>query len=435
MFKNYYLLKLLIFIFFSSNVFASEKILGPGDDKTGYDSENYTTKSSSIKQRIGKKYDISEFAYIKQLGLPKLKLNQERNVFLKKAELGKKLFFDRRLSINNTFSCAMCHIPEQGFTNNELQTAVGIEGRSNLRNSPTLLNVVYNKFLFHDGREFSLQNQIWQPLLAHSEMAMPSIGFIIKKLKLIDGYIEIFEDAYPRKGISVETISDAIASYEMTLISGNSKFDQWFYGKDSNAISDDAKKGFEIFAGKGNCIACHTVNKDHALFIDNKFHNTGIGYVNSMGGENKNGKKRVQLSPGNYVDVDVEIISSVNQQKLENDLGLYRVTENPNHRWLFRTPTLRNITETAPYMHDGSLHTLEEVVDFYDNGGHQNELLSPLIKKLNLTKKEKRQLIDFMKTLTGENLNLIVLDAISTPVGDLSSKDPSWGNEKGMGYD
>ena len=219
MFKNYYLLKLLIFIFFSSNVFASEKILGPGDDKTGYDSENYTTKSSSIKQRIGKKYDISEFAYIKQLGLPKLKLNQERNVFLKKAELGKKLFFDRRLSINNTFSCAMCHIPEQGFTNNELQTAVGIEGRSNLRNSPTLLNVVYNKFLFHDGREFSLQNQIWQPLLAHSEMAMPSIGFIIKKLKLIDGYIEIFEDAYPRKGISVETISDAIASYEMdTLI-------------------------------------------------------------------------------------------------------------------------------------------------------------------------------------------------------------------------
>ena len=228
----------------------------------------------------------------------------------------------------------MCHIPEQGFTNNELQTAVGIEGRSNLRNSPTLLNVVYNKFLFHDGREFSLQNQIWQPLLAHSEMAMPSIGFIIKKLKLIDGYIEIFEDAYPRKGISVETISDAIASYEMTLISGNSKFDQWFYGKDSNAISDDAKKGFEIFAGKGNCIACHAVNKDYALFIDNKFHNTGIGYVNSMGSENKNGKKRVQLSPGNYVDVDVEIISSVNQQKLENDLGLYRVTENPNHRWL-----------------------------------------------------------------------------------------------------
>ena len=205
MFKNYYLLKLLIFIFVSSNVFASEKILGPGDDKTGYDSENYTTKSSSIKQRIGKKYDISEFAYIKQLGLPKLKLNQERNVFLKKAELGKKLFFDRRLSINNTFSCAMCHIPEQGFTNNELQTAVGIEGRSNLRNSPTLLNVVYNKFLFHDGREFSLQNQIWQPLLAHSEMAMPSIGFIIKKLKLIDGYIEMFEDAYPGKGISVET--------------------------------------------------------------------------------------------------------------------------------------------------------------------------------------------------------------------------------------
>ena len=435
MFKNYYLLKLLIFIFVSSNVFASEKILGPGDDKTGYDSENYTTKSSSIKHRIGKKYDISEFAYIKQLGLPKLKLNQKRSVFLKKAELGKKLFFDRRLSINNTFSCAMCHIPEQGFTNNELQTAVGIEGRSNLRNSPTLLNVVYNKFLFHDGREFSLQNQIWQPLLAHSEMAMPSIGFIIKKLKLIDGYIEMFEDAYPGKGISVETISDAIASYEMTLISGNSKFDQWFYGKDSNAITDDAKKGFEIFVGKGNCIACHAINKDHALFIDNKFHNTGIGYINSMGGENKNGKKRVQLSPGNYVDVDVEIISSVNQQKLENDLGLYRVTENPNHRWLFRTPTLRNITETAPYMHDGSLHTLEEVVDFYDKGGHQNELLSPLIKKLNLTKKEKHQLIDFMKSLTGENLNLIVLDAISTPVGDLSSKDPSWGNKKGMGYD
>ena len=327
----------------------------------------------------------------------------------------------------------MCHVPEQGFTNNEIKTAVGIEGRSNLRNTPTLLNVAFNKFLFHDAREFSLENQVWQPVLAHSEMAMPSFGFTIKKLKLIPGYKKSFNDAFPGEGISMETFGKAIASYERSLVSGNSPFDKWYYAGDEEAVSDEVKKGFEIFVGKGGCSSCHVIGNDSALFFDNKLHNTGIGYAESMG-IHENKKTRVQLAPGEYVEVDNDIIKSVNQQKRNNDLGLYTVTENPSHRWLFKTPSLRNISLTAPYMHNGIFSNLDEVIDFYNEGGFNNELLSPMIKKLELSKDEKNNLKYFLNSLVGENIEILIADALAVPVGDLTKKDPNWANENDMGY-
>ena len=167
---------LLVLIFNSKIAYGGDSVnySGPGDNKEGYESKSYTTNSLSIDDRKGKKADLIQYVTIKQLGLPKLIIPEDNPITRKKIELGKKLFFDRRLSLNNTMSCGMCHVPEQGFTNNEIKTAVGIEGRSNLRNTPTLLNVAYNKFLFHDAREFSLENQVWQPVLAHSEMATPS---------------------------------------------------------------------------------------------------------------------------------------------------------------------------------------------------------------------------------------------------------------------
>ena len=161
----------------------------------------------------------------------------------------------------------MCHVPEQGFANNEIKTAVGIEGRSNLRNTPTLINIAFSKFLFHDAREFSLENQVWQPVLAHSEMAMPSFGFTLKKLGLIPGYKKLFEKAFPEEGMNITTFGKAIASYERSLISANSNFDKWYFGKNQNALNDKEKDGFEIFMGKGNCVSCHLINdKDRIIF-------------------------------------------------------------------------------------------------------------------------------------------------------------------------
>ena len=145
-------------------------------------------------------------------------------------------------------------------------------------------------------------------------------------------------------------------------------------------------------------------------------------------------KTKVQLAPGEYVEVDNEIINSVNQQKRNNDLGLYTITENPEHRWLFKTPSLRNVSLTAPYMHNGIFGTLDEVIDFYNGGGFSNELLSPMIKKLNLTKDEKNNLKYFLESLVGDNINILVADALSTPVGDLTIDDPNWANENDMGY-
>jgi cytochrome c peroxidase len=432
-------LKILVFLlplFFLSSVSLGEDntvYSGPGDNKDGYDTNKYITNSLSLEERKGKKSDLIQYVTLKQLGLPAVEIPDNNPISREKIELGKKLFFDRRLSLNNTVSCGMCHVPEQGFTNNEIKTAVGIEGRSNLRNTPTLLNIAFSKFLFHDAREFSLENQVWQPVLAHSEMAMPSFGFTIKKLQLIPGYTKLFNKAFPNEGINMETFGKAIASYERSLVSGNSKFDKWYYGGDKNIVNEKVKKGFDIFMGKGNCSSCHAVGEKSALFFDNKLHNTGIGFAESMG-LLQNKKTRVQLAPGEYVEVDNDIIKSVNQQKRKNDLGLYTITENPSHRWLFKTAGLRNISLTAPYMHNGIFATLDEVIDFYNEGGFQNELLSPMIRKLNLSSLEKENLKLFLESLVGENINILISDAISVPVGDLTKDDPNWANDSDMGY-
>jgi len=439
LFINRTLLIQLLFlptIFFISDISVSvdiEKYSGPGDNKDGYDNKNYVTQSVSLEDRKGVKADLIKYVTMKQLGLPALEVPENNPITREKIELGRKLFFDRRLSLNNTMSCGMCHVPEQGFANNEIKTAVGIEGRSNLRNTPTILNVAYNKFLFHDAREFSLENQVWQPVLAHSEMAMPSFGFTLKKLGLIPGYKKLFEKAFPEEGMNITTFGKAIASYERSLISANSNFDKWYFGKNQNALNDKEKDGFEIFMGKGNCVSCHLINDKDALFFDNRLHNTGIGYADSMGILSQK-KTRVQLAPGEYVEVDSSIISSVNQQKKLNDLGLYRITENPDHRWMFKTPSLRNISLTSPYMHNGIFSNLEEVIEFYNEGGFENSLLSPMIKKLNLSINEKENLKLFLESLEGDNIEILISDALAEPVGDLTKKDPNWANDKDMGY-
>ena len=414
---------LLLFNYSSSEI-NEDAIFGPGDRKHGYDQKDYVTDSISITARTGKEADLIYFAMNEQLGLPPLELPADNPITDKKIKLGRLLFFDRRLSLNDTFSCAICHIPEQGFTNNEISTAVGLEGRSNKRNSPTIYNVAYYSIFFHDGRENSLEQQVWSPLLARNEMANPSIGYVINKIKGIKEYQGKFEEAFDGKGPSMETIGMALASYQRTLNSANSRFDRWYYGKEKDVLSKNEVAGFNLFTGKARCSTCHLINEEHAIFTDNKMHNTGHGFAVSMG--IKPEKTKVQLAPGVFVDVDTEIIDSVRQQPKENDVGLYEVTQNPFDRWKYRTSSLRNIELTAPYMHDGAFSTLREVVEFYNAGGVPNELLSPLITPLDLSDQEIDQIVLFLRTLTGDNIQTIVADAFAAPIGDLRKSDPNW---------
>jgi len=394
---------------------------GPGDDKSGYEAENYTTRSRALELRQGKAADL--LAYIKNppLGLPAVPDGNTADRV--KIQLGRKLFFDRRLSLNDTFSCAMCHVPDQGFTSNELSMAVGIEGRSVRRNSPTLYNVAYAELLFHDGREDRLEQQIWGPLLARNEMGNPSIGYVLNKIRQIDEYDGMFEAAFGGAELSMITLGAALASYQRTLVSGNSAFDRWYFNGESDALTDSAKRGFELFKGKAGCIACHAIGQDSALFMDNRLHNTGLGYRESMGIRPE--KQLVQVAPGVVLEVDRAIIERVGEPA-PADVGRYEVTQNPYDRWKYKTPGLRNVALTAPYMHNGSLSGLDDVVEFYDAGGVSNEGLSPLIKPLNLAAREKQDLVRFLESLTGSNVDALVADAFAAPIGDIRKGDPSW---------
>lgn len=385
-----------------------------GDNKNHYERSDYETHSMALTDRTGQPADLLKTVRQPPLGLPAVPVPDNNPLTAGKVSLGRKLFYDRRLSLNNTFSCAMCHVPEQGFTSNEMATAVGIEGRTVRRNTPTIYNAAYAQKLFHDGRENTLEQQVWLPLLAHNEMGNPSIGYVIDKVKSRADYNELFNKVFG-KGPDMESLGMAIASYERTLNSANSAFDRWYYGKDPQALDAKAQRGFKLFTGKANCSSCHVVNSEHALFTDNSLHNTGIGYAAAMG--KTEDTQRVQVAPGEYVDVAAQLINSVSEIK-PNDLGRYEITQNPDDRWKYKTPSLRNISLTAPYMHNGSLGTLRQVIEFYNKGGIANENLDTLIKPLNLTAQDMDDLEAFLNALTGDNVRELVSDAFAAPVGE-----------------
>lgn len=395
---------------------GSLKKHGPGDDKRGYETKSYRTNAKSLLSRRGAPADLIKTVEQPPLGLPEIAIPDNNPITRKKIELGKQLFFDRRLSHNNTFSCAMCHIPEQGFTSHELATAIGVEGRTVRRNAPTIYNVGFARNLFHDARENLLEQQVWTPLLTHNEMANPSVGFVVEKLKSIKEYKNKFEQVFHGKGPGMETIGMALASYQRALNSANSPFDRWYYGRDSEAMDEQAITGFVLFTGKARCVSCHTLNENHALFTDHQLHNTGIGYLDSMGSQDE--KQQVTVAPGTRLTIDMAAVAEASEPK-PNDLGYYEITGNPDDRWKYKTPTLRNVSLTAPYMHNGSLRTLKQVVEFYDRGGIKNEILDPLIQPLKLNDNEINSLIAFLNSLTGSNVDELIADAFAQPVGNV----------------
>ena len=325
----------------------------------------------------------------------------------KKVDLGGRLFFDRRLSPNNTLSCAMCHLPEQGFTSNELRLAVGIHGQSGRRNSPSLYNVAYQRSLFHDGRAATLEEQIRFPLTNPVEMGNPSMGYVVDKVRKLPGYKELFLAAFG-EGASVETLSKAIASFERTLLSANSPFDRWYFGGEEKAVTARAKEGFAIFTGKGGCDSCHTVGKEVALFTDQGFHNTGVAELKLIPEK----EVEVRLAEGFTIKMPRAQLNTVLTPSAK-DLGRYEVTQDPLDRWRYKTPSLRNVALTAPYMHNGVLLTLAEVVNYYDQGGTEAEGQDPKIQPLELTMREKQALIDFLKSLTGDNIQTLARETLT----------------------
>jgi cytochrome c peroxidase len=334
------------------------------------------------------------------LGLPPLPVPADNAQTPAKIDLGRKLFFDRRLSFNGTMSCAMCHVPEQGFTSNELATPLGMEGRSTRRNAPTLYNVAYHPRLFQDGRERDLELQVWGPLLAPNEMGNPSIGHVVDTIASLADYRSRFEATFQGRRASPETIGRALAAFQRTLVSGGSRFDAWRYGGRKNALTAQEQEGLRLFAGKAGCTACHVIGERSALFSDFGYHNTGVGWMRSQG----RARVPVTLGPGLRTELTETEIASFGEPPAA-DLGRFEITGNPQDRWAYKTPSLRNVALTAPYMHDGSLATLEAVVEYYDAGGAGAPDQSPLVRPLQLTSAEKYALVAFLRALTGDNVS------------------------------
>jgi cytochrome c peroxidase len=305
------------------------------------------------------------------LGLPPLPVPADNPETVEAIALGRKLFYDAHLSSNNTVSCATCHNPALEFSDGR-RVSMGASGKFGTRNAQSVVNAAYSSLQFWDGRAPTLEEQAGGPMANPVEMNQPH-QVSVAKLNAMPSYRKEFEAAYGPGPVTIGKIKMALASFERTLLSGDSPFDRYEYGGDKTAMSPSAIRGLAVFTDKkrGNCAACHTIGPKYALFTDGKFHNIGVA-----------------------VDSDGNLI----------DLGRFTVTKVEADKGKFRTPTLRNIAKTAPYMHDGSEKTLKEVVDFYVGGGNSNPYLDPEIHSLDLSAADKADLIAFLQSLTGATM-------------------------------
>jgi cytochrome c peroxidase len=304
------------------------------------------------------------------LGLPPVPVPTDNPPTKESIELGRRLYYDKQLSADGTVACASCHDPQAGFADPK-PVSVGVQQKTGTRNSPTVINSAYSDVQFWDGRAPSLEKQAEGPVANPVEMAHTLAG-VEQRLSKDPTYAKQFEEAWGPGPITYEKVEKSIASFERTVLSGNSPFDRWYYGHQENAVSASVKRGFEVFrrADKANCAACHSVGENYALFTDNKFHNLGVGVY---------GEEQLK------------------------DAGRYAVTKMDKDKGAFKTPTLRNVAQTSPYLHDGSRKTLKEVLDFYVGGGNSNAHRDPLVKPLDfLTGQEQQDLLALLQSLTGE---------------------------------
>jgi len=306
------------------------------------------------------------------LGLPTVVPPAGNPITAGKVALGRKLFFDKRLSVDNSISCATCHDPNYGFADPH-PVSVGVKGRAGERNSHTLLNIAFMSPLIWDGRAATLEDQSLLPFLSPAELDLPP-DQAARKLRR-QGYSPEFQEVFG-EDVTPTNMAKALATYQRTLVAGASPFDRFLFAKDPNAISAAARRGFDVFLD-AKCDACHLIMTaglhpfalKYVLFDDGKFHNLGVDAA-----------------------------------KHNPDPGRYAVTLDPADLGRFRTPTLRNVALTAPYFHDGSAATLADVVEFYDKGGNPNPNLDPALRPLKLRPEQKRDLISFLESLTSSDL-------------------------------
>jgi len=314
------------------------------------------------------------------LGLPARHFTVPENNPLNedKVELGRVLFFDKRLSADSTISCATCHLPQLAFTDARQQSQ-GISGLRGLRHAPTLVNRAFANKQFWDGSAASLEEQVKRPLINQTEMGMASHAAVVNRVAASSDYREWFKRVF-RSEVSIDNLTKAIASFERTLLSGNTKYDRFKAG-DPQALSTSEQRGLELFEGKARCNQCHSGFN----FTDEEYHNIGVGW-----------------------------------DKRHIDLGRYSVSFLQQDIGAFKTPTLREVALTAPYMHDGSMVSLDEVIEFYDKGGIANPFLDSEMRRLKLTMEQVLDLYD-KKTPAGtpSKQSVIKLDLTERDKADL----------------
>lgn len=312
-----------------------------------------------------------------------------------KIALGQKLFFDGRLSADGTVACATCHDPARAFADGRA-TSIGIHGRAGQRNAPTILNALYNKTQFWDGRANTLEDQAASPITNSVEMGQPSLDAAVAKIADIKEYNQAFQNIFGRP-VNGPDLERALASYERTLVSFDSPFDRFVAG-DKNAIDDAAKRGWELFNTKALCYKCHALTdtkRDVTNFMDNDFHNIGIGII-------RHNVSALAFQAEKLVDSgDPAVVDRAAIQTDMSALGRFLFTKKESDTASFKTPNLRNVLVTGPYFHDGSQETLWDVMDHYNKGaGLNNPWLDEDIQPLALTEPEIDDLVAFLASLT-----------------------------------
>jgi cytochrome c peroxidase len=329
------------------------------------------------------------------LGMPPLPAGTAVSNDPRAVSLGKRLFFDKRLSDDGQISCATCHVPEVAFSDGHARST-GHGGVIGTRNAPTLLNVAWFAPLFWDGRAVTLQAQALAPLTNPVEHALHSDGDLLGKIRGDSVYVQEFEHLFNLTSDQLEArqVGEVIAAYERTLIAGGSAFDRYQYGGDSRALTPAAVRGLELFRGRAQCTSCHTIEASHALFTDGQFHMTPLGLPPQVNTEL--GRLTQQVVKTSQRGQRRELEKLIATDPTFAALGRFIITLNPEDIGKFKTPSLRNVALTAPYMHDGSVKTLERAIELemYGRGSGQNIPLT-------LTQTERAELLEFLRSLNG----------------------------------
>jgi len=310
--------------------------------------------------------------------------------------LGRKLYFDTRLSTDGSVACASCHAPSHGFADPRGKTSPGVGGALGTRNAPTVLNAAFLATQFWDGRAPTLEAQAVLPLTNPIEHGFADSGAVVAKLEALGDYGPIFASAFGDSAISAERVAQAIASFERTIVDLNAPIDRFLRG-DASAISDSAKRGWELFNGKARCSTCHGYVEAIPLFTDDDFHNLGVGATRI---DFAAAAREAASAAAAGKSLDGLLLSDAEL----SELGRFAVTREDRHLGAFKTPQLRNIALTPPYMHDGSEPTLASVMELYDRGGNANPYLDGGMRPLGLSAEEKADLVALLESFTSDDL-------------------------------